>query len=831
MREHDHTRATHPACPIVQGILVLCIVLTCNPDAIAQHVVRGSVRDAVTGEPLPSANILIEGTYRGTITNAEGRYELVVQEHPATLLFRYIGYQSARHDVAGAGVAGPSMQRLNVWLEPATYQLPELVVTGENPAVALMCCVIDRKQAWRATLPSYSANAYTRITISNDTSIFSIAESVSRVFQEEGQGMREVIQSQRRTSNLDEGEVIPAARFMVNLYDDDIESGGYDLVGVTHPRALRIYRFTLEDTRWMDDQLVYDVAVAPRSRLATGFIGTLSVLVDECALLEAKLKPGEAFLFPPPVEQLDVTFHQQYQSFGDHGAWLPVDLRTDIQVKISFGFLLSFPTFRIRQLSRISDYAMDVEIPDSLYADERLMQVDEEAVAADTLLDQEGIGVPLEEPERMAYASIDSTLTFERAFAPSGMLARYVEAEESSDEDHTPRESGSSFGAVLESTHLQPHLRFNRVEGFHGGLSTEHDLGPLRLSGQVGWGSALEQRAWSHDLDGELRLGPGRHVFLGAAHSQRVQPRLRTISSSLYAPGNEFIASFRSLLGLGDYFDYFRNERTTMRAGYDQRPFRITLAASRESPEPVETATSYDLLGRLDEARPNPPVPPHDLRSLSAAIRYGNASSSRNRNASSPRMFVNWRAAELYVEHGRVEGVSGTYTLLAGALEWRVPTFFSRRLMPNVLYLRLNGSTNWGHLPIQRFGVIDGSAGAAAFFGGLYTRRGLPYTGNRTVGVFWEHDFRTIPFELLGLRGLTRRGYSLILTGGHAQTWISDSPFIDDPLPYLPSPGMHHEIGVSLSGLFFLMRVGVAVRLDAPGASFILSTARLPEFF
>ena len=61
------------------------------------QTIRGVVTDASTGEPLPSATVLYEGTFRGTIANLEGEFTLDVDNFPATLLLiRYIGYDSER---------------------------------------------------------------------------------------------------------------------------------------------------------------------------------------------------------------------------------------------------------------------------------------------------------------------------------------------------------------------------------------------------------------------------------------------------------------------------------------------------------------------------------------------------------------------------------------------------------------------------------------------------------------------------------------------------------------------------------------------------------------
>ena len=58
---------------------VLLFILTIFRAADGQsYMLRGRVFDNQTGEPLVAANIQIVGTYRGTISNENGRFQLEI---------------------------------------------------------------------------------------------------------------------------------------------------------------------------------------------------------------------------------------------------------------------------------------------------------------------------------------------------------------------------------------------------------------------------------------------------------------------------------------------------------------------------------------------------------------------------------------------------------------------------------------------------------------------------------------------------------------------------------------------------------------------------------
>jgi hypothetical protein len=123
---------------------------------------------------------------------------------------------------------------------------------------------------------------------------------------------------------------------------------------------------------------------------------------------------------------------------------------------------------------------------------------------------------------------------------------------------------------------------------------------------------------------------------------------------------------------------------------------------------------------------------------------------------------------------------------------------------------------------------VGGLAGTA--LGEMHTLDERAYQGEQTAGLFWEHHFRTLPFELVGLMGVADRRLGISVHGGHVRSWFDTArltelrqrnPFLND------AQGWHHEIGASLNGLFGILEVSGTFRLDAPGFTLGLGTVPL----
>jgi hypothetical protein len=192
--------------------------------------------DGETGEGLPSATILLENTYRGTITNQDGNFQITVEQLPAILQVRYIGFETTRIEINEE-----SDIPVEIFLNPSVSELGEIVVTEKDPGLSIMELVIERKKLWRRNLNSYQVDAYTRQVLSNDTSIVSITESSSIAYWDDVRGHKEIQTSRTQTSNISESENFAGVSYMPNFYDDNIDIAGYNMVGITHPDAVTDY--------------------------------------------------------------------------------------------------------------------------------------------------------------------------------------------------------------------------------------------------------------------------------------------------------------------------------------------------------------------------------------------------------------------------------------------------------------------------------------------------------------------------------------------------------------------------------------------------------------
>ena len=91
------------------------------------RTVTGKVTSSDDGTGLPGVNVIVEGTTKGTSTDAEGNYSISVGPSENALSYSFVGYESVTQQVG-------DRTTIDVVLEPEATSLEEVVVIGYGEA-------------------------------------------------------------------------------------------------------------------------------------------------------------------------------------------------------------------------------------------------------------------------------------------------------------------------------------------------------------------------------------------------------------------------------------------------------------------------------------------------------------------------------------------------------------------------------------------------------------------------------------------------------------------------------------------------------------------------
>ncbi len=733
--------------------------------------VHGLVRDAASGDSLSAATVRVLGTPRGTIANAEGMFALDVPTESPVIVVSAIGYSPDTLRVqSGAGL-------YQVHLAPSEIVMPEVVVSSEDPALAIMRKAIARKHLWIDRLGSYSMQAFTRQIIRRDTAIASITEAMTNGYWRAGDTLREVIVQRRQTRNVPESFNFAAVGVILNFNEDRVRFVGYNFVGPTADDALDYYDYKLLRTRSRGGHEVYDIAMSPARRTVPLFSGTLSIDGDSYALVGVDVRPNEAFGLPF-VSSFAIRYRQQFGLY-DSTYWMPIDILVHASVTISFPGI-TLPAIGFEQTSSISSYAINVPLPDTLFQKPRI-SVDSAATRVDSATWASHAVIPMTTEEEQAYQSLDSTKTLEAQFRPGGLLVSV----------------GGAEGTGIELlSHLD--LAYNRVEGVHAGLTADFDsLSPyFRPRGRFAYGFSSKKADWEFGAtiytDSRRRFGLGGSIF------RRFQ---RTPGLSSY---DAFFNGLVALFAKFDIYDYYRSEGWTASTLFEPSPIvstRLTYTNAEETTAPK--VTDYSLFDRSRPFRDNPPVNAGTMRSVRLDFRLG--------REPLPIDFVAYDGLGFSIEHSDRSFLSSDFDFTRYEAYGTVSlvTFGRSFLFKPQLRIRASAGTSTGTLPLQRYFSVESGVAGTAPFGVMHAMGLKEFRGTSYVALGIEHNFRSIPFLMLGLPQSLRHNLELIVHGGAANSWN------EGIFPH-HNNGWYYEAGVGLSRIFDLFRLDGTWRLTAP---------------
>ena len=138
-------------------VVSLLILLSATFSVVAQTTVSGVVNDD-TGQPLPGATVLIDGTTRGTTTDLDGKYTLVVNPGEVVLVYSFIGYKTFKKAFT---VKEGENQTFTYKMESDALLLDNVVVVGygvqRKREVTGSISKIDGAKLTELPVPSFEA--------------------------------------------------------------------------------------------------------------------------------------------------------------------------------------------------------------------------------------------------------------------------------------------------------------------------------------------------------------------------------------------------------------------------------------------------------------------------------------------------------------------------------------------------------------------------------------------------------------------------------------------------------------------------------------------------
>ena len=493
--------------------LLLLIVVAVTVHAQKMTVVKGTVIDAETKEPLPLVNIAFVNTSIGTTTDFDGSFVLESKWATDSIVVSYVGYQAQKLPITLY-----ERQQVNVALVPFALNLQTVEIKAKrkgykrkgNPAVAIMKKVIANKDQNRLeALDFYEYDKYEKIQfdLNNfdpeklkrrrtmkkfqfifdyvDTSDlngkpflpFFIQETVAKVYYRKNpESKKEYRQGIKVTGIQDYIDLEDFTTMMdvlyqdLNVYDDNIRLLDLPFMSPTNPLAITFYRFYLVDTlASVNGQPCNKISFMPVNNQNIAFKGDLYIAKDSTyALLKANLGI---------TRQINVNFVHDLNLEQEFEMKDGVMVMTKDQLQIDFGlFKKGTGIYGTRTVS-YRNHVFNTPRDEKLYAGTENVVAAKDAYEKDEAFWKQARHDTLSQQEEGIYEMID-TLQKAPAFRTAMDLLTLAFT------------GYKAFGA-FDVGPIGSFYSFNDVEGFRAKFGGETNLKfhpKLSLAGLVAYG-------------------------------------------------------------------------------------------------------------------------------------------------------------------------------------------------------------------------------------------------------------------------------------------------------------------------------------------------------
>lgn len=558
----------------------LCIFLSLTAAAQTSKV-RGTVRDAETGEPIPFASVYFDGTVIGISTDLEGRYSLETRSDDITTLTAHlIGYEAQTKQIAKG-----SFSEVDFVLKKDLRQLEAALVRPDNRYIRSILDRLDRARkrhdpeladAWQTRLyskieldateaeniieKSFLKRHLDFVMDYRDTSAVTgksyipimISEAVSRKYHSREPDVDKEIIEASRISGLEQDNILRqftgSYLLETNFYRGQITVFNLDVPSPASALGHAFYNYYLVDSLQVEGRKTYTLRFHPKALVTSPVLdGEMHVDAEDFAIrsVHASLAAQSNVNW---IRHINVDIENRRL---DDGRWFPGEERLFIDFSISTNDNSKVISFLGNRTLIYSDASYG-----AFSEAETLAGGDKVQVGGDPEKDDawwsDSRPIDLTDREQGIFEmteQLQQTRFYRVAYGLSSMIVTgYVES----------KEGGVGYGPWART------VSFNDTEGLRlqGGFRTTKEFSRhVRLSGALAYGFKDKEFKGNGAVEFIFNREKTRKLTLSAQRDFEVLGRGsgmmsgRSIFNSVLAPG-----SFNKQSMMVEYLAHYEHE-------------------------------------------------------------------------------------------------------------------------------------------------------------------------------------------------------------------------------------------------------------------------------
>ena len=734
--------------------------------------VTGFVFNEETKEPLSYVNIRIAGTSQGTSSNLEGKFVLTMPAQKSKLIFTVVGYKRKEIDLNNF------KGEITIGLKPEPIQFMEIVVgSTEDPAYRIVREAIKRKEQNRAGLNSLEYDLFSK-------DIFLSAGEVVMVSERFSTGYYQSAKSEKiltRSVHISENEKKNALNFDQNILekmyvdftDDTLTIVGNKVFLPLAKNAFDWYDYELIEVKQSGSVHECYIAVIPKSKIQPLLSGKIVIEDSTYSLKNVQLKNNDGLRFPY-VNDLKIEFIQNRDRFNNY--WLPTYFKVESGLKLSFGGLIGTDAISMNQVSMFTNYKVNPIIPDSIYNTYATIKSDSSKnpkvkFVKTAQLNRTQIDslrpIPLTGAELKAYKELDSTKTVVTQIKFTGLLSGLATEAVKKDQNQN---SGDGFFNYIGTVFKYLNFRDNRVDGILVGAKYNDSFFKNSLSINSNLGYAFGRKMFEGNLLTKLKVKWGiiTGIEFGLSDEARQWQSLN--------PYPDIVNGVNVLLGFDDQFNY-----------YHSKGFNIGLNST------VQNDISSSIRFIYDKQESLPELKYQSLFTTNRPVRLNPQINDGTDSKISFNVMIGKNPQEYQpmLNDGLIAQLNFSNPLLGSDFNYKQTRMISQ-FSTKTIYKELFSS------PYFLFGfeaaAILGEYGpqhiltpntALNIYSPFLSFKGLApyeYIGDKLLALHLEHNWRTVPYQTIGLNFLTDLNIDVITGFSILKMWNESSYFANQSM-------------------------------------------------